>query len=340
MGWTSASAHAVPSADRFDWFCDTVSNELMPVTLRTEHRTDFHARITDLDLGLVRVSTFAFSPVLSRRTAAHVRRGDPEQYQLAWVTGGAFRITQLGHESLVEDGLVLTDTSRPMENTSFCEDGQATRAVVLQIPRTALALRSDRVDRLLARRIPAVAGTGAVLTGFLTTLLDHGPDCGPVELRRMGSVVLDLATACLAQQLGAAETAPVEARAQVLLQRVLAFIEDNLGDPGLTPRAIAAHHNVSVRTLYDLFRTEPSSIAASIRHRRLERCRTDLGSPHLGNRPVHAIAARWGFTSATVFSRAFRDAYGVTPREYRAAALHPTPADLAAVTDLVRPRTG
>ncbi|MFI0444498.1 helix-turn-helix domain-containing protein [Actinomadura sp. 6N118] len=32
---------------------------------------------------------------------------------------------------------------------------------------------------------------------------------------------------------------------------------------------------------------------------------------------IHAIAARWGFTSPAHFSQAFRTAYGLSPRQFR-----------------------
>jgi transcriptional regulator GlxA family with amidase domain len=38
------------------------------------------------------------------------------------------------------------------------------------------------------------------------------------------------------------------------------------------------------------------------------------------SRPVAAIAARWGFSSAADFSRAFRAAHGMPPAEYRRSA--------------------
>ncbi|WTA95156.1 helix-turn-helix domain-containing protein [Streptomyces avidinii] len=315
------SAAAAPAGDRFDWFCETVSSDLMPVTLSTRHTADFHARITDLDLGAVRLSTFAFSPVLSRRTPAHIRRGDPEQFQLALVTRGAFRISQRGSESVVAGGLVLTDTSRPMENEGACADGRV-EAVVLQIPRTALPLRPDRVDRLLARGIGVDGGSAAVLAGFLQSLAGHGPGCRDQELRAMGSVALDLATTCLAQQLGDPGEAPAEARAQETLRRIIRFIENNLGDPDLTPRMIADRHGISLRCLYDLFRDQPVSVAARIRRSRLARARAELARPDLSAHHVQTIASRWGFPTATAFSRAFRDAYGTTPTDHRANALH------------------
>ncbi|WP_244315543.1 helix-turn-helix domain-containing protein [Streptomyces albidochromogenes] len=304
--------------DRFDWFCETVSSEVMPVMLSTRRTTDFRASISDLDLGVVRLSAVACSPVLSRRTLAHVRRGDPEHLQLALITQGAFKITQRSSESVVAGGLVLTDTSRPSEGTSI---GGQVETVVLQIPRPALALRPDRMDRLLAQSMAADAGSGAILADFLRTLLRHGPRCRPQELRAMGSIALELATAFLAQQLGDPGEAPAEARAQETRQRIYRFIENNLGDPQLTPQVIADRHNLSLRGLYALFGDQDLGIAARIRQSRLERAHADLASREVSGQPVQAIAARWGFSSATAFSRAFRETYGITPTEHRALSL-------------------
>ncbi|WP_406063277.1 helix-turn-helix domain-containing protein [Streptomyces sp. NBC_01077] len=318
MGLLVASEAVEARKDRFDWFCEAVSSDVMPVMLSTRHAADFRASITDLDLGVVRLSALACSPVLSRRTSTHVRRGDPEHLQLALVTQGAVRISQRGNESLVAGQLVLTDTSRPSEGE--CTGGQV-ETVVMQIPRHALALKSDRVDRLLARGLAADVASGAILADFLKTLLTHGPQCRPEELRGMGSVALDLATAFLAQQLGDPGAAPAEARAQETVQRIHRFIENNLGDPGLTPQVIADRHNMSLRQLYNLFGDQPLTISARIRRSRLERAHADLACGELSGQPVQAIAARWGFSTATGFSRAFREAYGITPTEHRASSL-------------------
>ncbi|MFD9793615.1 helix-turn-helix domain-containing protein [Streptomyces sp. NPDC059070] len=320
MGEVSASTSAVPSADRFSWFCDTVSTGLMPLTINSKRTDDFRAAIANIELGSVQVSTYTYSPVSAHRKSIHVRQGDPEQYQLALITGGYIRTAQLRNESLVSGDLVLTDTSRPMVNDSGC-DGRPASVTMLQIPRSELPLHPDRTDQLLARRLPASTGTAAVLAAFMGTLVEHAAGCRPDELSRMGSIALDLATACVAQHLGTPEEAPAEARAQVMLQRVRRFIESNLHDPELTPQAIADHHHISLRTLYLLFRDESVSVAASIRRRRLERCHSDLACPKSSRQTVQTIAARWGFTNPTSFARAFREVYGVTPAEHRARAL-------------------
>ncbi|MFD0355169.1 helix-turn-helix domain-containing protein [Streptomyces sp. NPDC127110] len=304
--------------DRFDWFCETISNHVMPVLLSSRHAADFRADITELDLGVVRLSAVTCSPVGSRRTLTHVRRGDPEHLQLALLTRGAVRISQRGNESVVSGGLVLTDTSRPSE--AVCAD-ETLASVVVQIPRRSLALGSDRLDGLLARNLPAGAGSGAVLADFMRSLLAQAPHCRPEELRGLGAVTLDLATAFLARQLGEPGATPAEARARETLQRIHRFVENNLGDPDLTPQVVADRHNISLRHLHALFGDQPLTVAAYIRRSRLERARTDLARAELASHPVQEIAARWGFASATGFSRAFREAYGITPTEHRALSL-------------------
>jgi AraC-like DNA-binding protein len=63
------------------------------------------------------------------------------------------------------------------------------------------------------------------------------------------------------------------------------------------------------------------TVAAWIRHQRLECCRADLTDPRLRGMPVQAIGARWGFRSPADFSRAFRAAHGIPPGDYRRQTL-------------------
>ncbi|MGW7330057.1 AraC-like ligand-binding domain-containing protein, partial [Streptomyces sp. NPDC054840] len=316
----------MPPTDRFEWFLDTVSNEVMPLSLSSDRRDDFHADIQDMPLGPVALSAFEFSPMRAWRSARHIRQGDPEGYQLSLVTQGSLLVFQDGREELVAGDFVLSNTSSPML-TECLSAGDPIHALTLQIPRSALPLSPRRLEPLLVQRLPAQKGAIAILAGFLRTLHAQGTHCGTEALQSMGSATIDLVTACLAQHLHSLDEAPVEARSQLMLQRILRFIDYNLGDPDLSPRTIAERHNVSLRTLYTLFDGEPASIAGVIRRRRLERCHTDLTRPEMDHRTVQAISARWGFTNPATFSRTFRDAYGTTPAEHRAHARQRRAAD-------------
>ncbi|WP_406737773.1 helix-turn-helix domain-containing protein [Streptomyces sp. NBC_00853] len=183
----------------------------------------------------------------------------------------------------------------------------------------------DEAQRLLAQRISGETGMGAIVGRFLNTLGAHGAECAPRDLDRLGRVAADLITACLAEQHDGAggrtgDEPPAGPGPRALLERIDTFIEHNLGDPALTPQSIADRHHISVRRLHLLFQDRGEGVAATIRRRRLEHCHADLARPELLDRPVHAIAARWGFSSAAVFSRAYRQAYGTSPTARRAQA--------------------
>jgi AraC-like DNA-binding protein len=133
---------------------------------------------------------------------------------------------------------------------------------------------------------------------------------------RLTGHIIDLMDTLLAERVGAA-SAQEESSRRVLRLSIMAFIERELGDPELDAEKIAAAHFISTRYLYKLLQDDCNGVAGWIRSQRLERCRRDLRDPLLRERSVCAIAARWGFTDAAHFSRAFRTAYGVCPREYR-----------------------
>jgi AraC-like DNA-binding protein len=224
-------------------------------------------------------------------------------------------VAQDGREALLGSGdFALVDLSRPVQWTT---PGMQTVAEVF--PRALLPLRPDQLAGLTAVRFPGDQGTGALVSSLARQLVRRLDDWGAVDGARLGGAVLDLFAVALAARLDREEQVPAGTHQRALLLRVQAFIEARLGDPELSPGAIAAAHYISPRYLYKLFEAEGQGwgVAGWIRQRRLERCRRDLLDPALAGRSVSAIAARWGLVNATHFSRAFRGAYGVAPVEYR-----------------------
>ncbi len=320
------SSEAVRAVDRFAWYSEQVRQYIFPITLSTPYTSDFRSEVSALQLDTMQVVHFTFPPLQAARTARHIRRLDPDGYQLGWIRRGAVGVTQLRSDAFVGTGdMVFFDTSHPLEADIRSKDAMA-EITVLRIPRNALSLPAAQADRLLARPLAPDGVSGSLLQQHLNTLVARASELGPAEAHRLGAITTALVASFAADRLDRAEHVPSEARTTVLRAQINAFINRHLGNPELRPAAIAAHHHISLRSLHALFRHEPVTVSATIRHRRLERCRADLADPRMRDQPIAALAARWGLLVPAEFSRAFRAAYGMSPSEYRAEATRPQPS--------------
>lgn len=100
--------------------------------------------------------------------------------------------------------------------------------------------------------------------------------------------------------------------------RIKSFIEERLAEPELTIERIAQAQGCSTRTLHRLFADELGcSLSEYIWHRRLMRCAEDLRNAELADHSITEVALSWGFVSSSHFSRAFKVAFGLTPRLFR-----------------------
>jgi AraC-like DNA-binding protein len=104
-------------------------------------------------------------------------------------------------------------------------------------------------------------------------------------------------------------------------------IDQRLCDPALGPPETAAAVNISVRYLHKLFKAEHRSVSQYVKGLRLERSRRELLDPRLTGRSIAAVAFDCGFGDLSGFNRAFKDAYGITPRELRTAPRRETAAE-------------
>jgi len=212
------------------------------------------------------------------------------------------------------------DFSRPYELTY----GSAVQLAVFGFPPEMLTVPSDSVARLTAVPILGDGGTAALAAPLLRRVAEDVETYQPASATRLSMVVMDLLATTVAEQASLVAALAPETRERVLLRRVHAFVEQHLDDAGLSPAMVAAAHHVSLRYLHRLFESQDTTVAAWIRHRRLERCRRDLADLVNFDQSVSAIAARWGLADPAHFSRLFRRAYGVPPVEYRRAFLMPS----------------
>lgn len=190
------------------------------------------------------------------------------------------------------------------------------RATVFLVPTDLLGLTPADAGRITRTPVARTSRLGALLSPLLSDLARTAARArSPVGEMLAGNAVNLLATLA-AEQLGTVTPGP-GSQAPAMTARIMEYVELHLTEPELSPETLARAHHISVRYLHKLFQDEGTTVGRWILRRRLEECRRDLTRHGRGSRTIAAVAGRWGFTSATHFSRVFRTAYGMSPREWR-----------------------
>ncbi|MFD5367915.1 helix-turn-helix domain-containing protein [Streptomyces sp. NPDC127103] len=304
---------SVPDRDKVAYWNDAVSRTLVPMTVTPRGDGPFDGRIATDRLGYLQVSTMEADAERVRRTPALIAASSDALVAVGVQVSGTATFVQDGRRAEVGEGdLVVYDTARPY---SF-DYPRRFATHVFQLPRHALGVPDGDIRRVTGRAISTGDGFGAMLLPFLAALASS-PSGGypPTVANRLAGNVVDLFATLIEERAHADR--PDGGERGHLLPRVLDHINLHLGDPDLSPERIAHHHGISVRYLHRLFEGEGITVGRLIRQRRLEECGRELARRGRMAPTVSAVAQRWGFVSPAHFSRAFRDAYGVSPREWR-----------------------
>jgi AraC-like DNA-binding protein len=310
---TVVTTDSVPQADRFDHWAHETSKVFGSLDSRPMPSAPFHGEAAISAVGMLRLCSITAGPLRVRRTKRLCAVQEEEYYKVALQVTGACLIEQDGmHSTLGPGDIAICDTSRPY---SFTYERDF-HTVLTLLPRSVLPVRPDALRGIVARRITADTGVGAVVGPFLRSLAEQSRRCAGPAAGRLADGTVSLVTALVTERLDRAGPATPQ---DAMMLRVLAYIEQRLADPSLSPDSIAEAHGISRRYLFKLFAAEELTVAGFIRSRRLERCARDLANSGT-DQTIGLVAARWGLPDHRHFSRVFKAAYGVTPTEFRRQA--------------------
>jgi AraC-like DNA-binding protein len=311
-------------------FAGVAEDAFVPLAMTTDEVESFRGRALVGGLGAMHVTEFAVnSAIVIKRTPRLIGLKAPQYLKVNMVVRGRCMIAQDGREAVLGCGdLVIYDTTRPFR---FSTDDDFHMYGVI-VPAELLRLPDSRIAQMTARRVDGREGMGAFASRFLRQVgcqlaIDRHQDN-----IHLADATLDLLTASFSEQLSGASNIGADHGRAGLLTRIRLFIESRLGDPRLSVSAIAAAHYISVRHLQKLFEDEGQTVTGWIRSRRIEHCRKDLVNTELAGVAVGDICRRWGFANLSSFSKAFKAAYGHSPRDYRAHSLRPRPEPAGAAT--------
>lgn len=262
-----------------------------------------------------RLELFAYGPgvhLIHGRGTALVIDPLPPQPRPARPSRLALFLSGDGRRTTLAEGEVgVTDTLRPY---AWRPHGQVDH-FTLVVDRAATGLSEEDLWRAGDRiRLSPLYG---LLSAQFRLLCERPPSLAPAAMAALGGSLAQLAEATLLTALGVPR--PRQSLESTLFLRMTAYADLHLHDASLGPAQIAAAHFVSVRHLYKVWdQATGQSPARWIMERRLDRAARLLAhAPR--DVQISWVAHQCGFTNMSHFSRRFRAAHGLTPREWALA---------------------
>lgn len=298
-------------ATSFDHWKHLVAESFVPLAARTADvdgfRGQMRARVLDR-MSIVEVTATSHEV---HRTPALIARAQERYFKLNLQLEGTGLLVQDNREAVLRPGdLAIYDTNRPY---TLAFEEQA-RVMVVMFPCDALSLPVDYVGQLAAVRMDAT-GLSGIVGQFIRQLSENLDVLNGPSGSRLATNALDLVSTMLHAEM---DMTPDRMKPQALLAvSAREYIDANLSDPQLSPASIAAAHFISTRHLHNVFHESGTTVAGYIRSQRLDGARRDLRDPLHAGKPVGTVAAAWGFLDAAHFSRTFRDAFGMSPTDWR-----------------------
>jgi len=236
----------------------------------------------------------------------------PYPFWLALLLEGEFSLKYRGAELPAETGSIIYAPTGVDMTLSIKSDF---KILYVKVPESLVNTRLLNPSLIDVGYLPCESGINQVFASMLTSLSDNIDELETSMLRPIEIAFSEFVVSNLIHQSGVQEFGST---AKILhFKRICQLIDANLADPSLSLNMVAGKYKVSSRYIQKLFESGGISFVNYVRVRRLERCRCELGNPEYRHLSVSDICFRWGFNDAGHFSRTFRTAFGITPREYR-----------------------
>ncbi len=312
---TTISTEPLSPAERAEFWHDAVTRTFIPLETRLLEPEPRAGRLSSDRLGAVQITRATAGPQVNSRTRRTIAAGGEGWITVALHHQGRGKLTQDGKEVVVGPGeFTLSDSSRPFTK----ELPEPFDLTTYHLPRDALHVQDDDLRAAVATPFTVESGSVALVASYLRKLARGAAGLDPYTGSRLADTAVDLLALLIQERSGSLRPAAPEA-ARAIVARIKDYAIRHLGDPALSPEQIAAANHVSVRYLHKLFQNEETTVAKWIQRRRLEMCARELARRPAAAATVSSVAQRWGFVSPAHFSRVFRAAYGVSPRDWRVA---------------------
>jgi AraC-like DNA-binding protein len=312
----SFDVRSIQSPRRLSAWTDKLNEFYYPLDVENPAADFGYGTLASLDIGGVRLGTVDSDPMLCHRRRSHVSQRGGDFYLVPMPLSRPLRLHQRGREALV--------TPADLAMVGTCDVytyEQRTRNVstTLRIPGAMLRDRIPDIDDWTARSFPGQDASVIIFLDFARSFCRHGAKLDTETAVSMANHLLDLLAIALSQP----GDAPGDETAVRIAhrQRALRIVDNHIGESDLGPLRVAESMGVSERYLQRIFAERGETLSAIIRGRRIAEARRLLASRHAASRSVASVAYRVGFADPAYFTRVFREQTGMTPADYRKAAM-------------------
>ena len=215
-----------------------------------------------------------------------------------------------GRSTQFVPGILALDMGQPMRMVRPTK----VRALAFFLPRALVESEIADAESIHGRVIAYSSPLTRLILDHLFVLCHRLASMPADEAATTIRTCAHLILAAFSKQHGMSQRARTAARMAVQSQ-VRRYVQANLYNLDLSPEHIQQRFAIPRPTLYRMFEEE-EGLAAYIRHCRLWASAQDLVQRQ--DMAVVEVGYSFGFGSASDFSRAFRRAFGVAPKEYRA----------------------
>ncbi|MFL9990011.1 helix-turn-helix domain-containing protein [Paraburkholderia sediminicola] len=312
----SMNLDEIPVDRRFSYWKDLAEELYVPVSLACTSPETFRFQWDSRFVGEICAGTSLLTPLHVSRTQQHIARSENDAIKIIMPLSGAISVSQEGNESQVHAGqFYVVDPVKPYQE-SITED---LTFIWLHVPRASFAAQIRRIEAVTAVALGNETPYARLSMDYLLSLSKVWDDItGEAGVQAM-TVALDLLTMALWERTQQVSLhTDVHRTAQ--FQRAKSYIDEHLADPSLTLASVAAALGVSPRCVRELLASGGVSYRRYVLEQRLARCAGDLADPRMAHRSVTDIGYAWAFFDSAHFSKAFKAAYGMSPRDYRSIA--------------------
>ncbi|MFM0206566.1 helix-turn-helix domain-containing protein [Paraburkholderia sediminicola] len=306
----------IPANRRFSYWRDMAEELYVPVSLECSSPETFRFELDRRFVGDTAAGTSLMTPLRVSRTRQHIARSENDAFKVVMPLSGAISVSQEGNEAQVRAGqFYVVDPARPYKE-SITED---LTFIWLHVPRASFAARIGRIEAVTGIALGNESPYARLSMDYLLSLSKVWDDIAADAGVHANTVALDLLTMALSERAQQVRLhTSVHRSAQ--FQRAKSFIDEHLADPSLTLAGVAAALGASTQNVRELLAECGVSYRRYVLEQRLARCAKDLADPRMAHRTVTDIGYAWAFFDSAHFSKAFKAAYGMSPRDYRSIA--------------------